>query len=78
MGAPGRRFDPCLPDMAKWTAIQLVVGVIPLGVVEADTEEEARRMADELRYSAPAQDPCPTCDIHRFDEGVDVQRIDRD
>jgi hypothetical protein len=62
--------------MSRWKAIQIVVGVIPLGEVEADTKEEAKQLADELRYSAPAQDPCPTCKLHRWDEGVDVKEVD--
>lgn len=62
--------------MKKWKAVQIVVGVIPLGEVEAETAQEARKLANELRYSQPAQDPCPTCQLHRWDEGVDVKEVD--
>jgi len=64
--------------MTKWKAVQIVMGAIPLGIVEAQTEEEARRMAAELCPGAPAQNPCPACEVHRFDEGVAVQLLDED
>jgi len=64
--------------MTQWKAISIMMIGRPLGVIEADNEETARRLAREMLGPTPAVDTCPRCGGKIVDQGIDVREIEKE